>query len=262
MADGATWDDKWLDDMTARANAELTNRLVGRLALNPVSPKIGAYGSTIDSFDFDTGTTGSLKLITISAVFHIDQGSLGHKEFVLMAAAHAAYQLASAEDAIVLLGDLGDMPKSVVTTPSNLKNEKDLRGLFDAAPSDIDGTVVDSILAGLAKLRAAGQHGPFTVILSPSLHQEASTPLSAAGGQMAIEPILPQLRDSKLLPPSDVLPGRSGVILSLGGATVEQVITYDAHVEILPSEPNAKTFVVKEQFRLRVNDPTAIATLE
>ena len=132
---------------------------------------------------------------------------------------------------------------------------------------DIKTDVVTSILNGLTQLRTKvkdqpGQHGDYTVILSPNLHQEASTPLSEAGGLMAIEPILGQLRDSKLLPPSDVLTGRTGVILSLGGAVVELVITADAHVVRQPDQGAAAIFMVTEQFRLRVNDPDAIVVLE
>src|SRR5207249_820109 len=121
------------------------------------------------------------------------------------------------------------------------------------------GTAVDqSILAAIANLRAKGHFGPYCVVLSPDLHRDACSPIAGTAVPV-IAPILPQLRQDGVQF-SLSLPARSGVVFSVGKAVIDLVIPWDLHVECRDIQGDA-TFVVIEQFRLRINDANAALTL-
>ena len=140
-------------------------------------------------------------------------------------------------------------------------------GLFSApplaaAPKKVaKGKVITSVVAALNNLRGRGHHGPFVVIVATDLNEEAWTPTAPGLVQAPIYAVLPELRspeDGWIW--SDVVPSREGVALSLGGETFDFIVSYDPHIE---SALVTNTFDIEAalQFRLRINDPTAIESL-
>ena len=115
------------------------------------------------------------------------------------------------------------------------------------APAGRD--VFDSIREALEELQRNRQHGPHCVVVSPDLHREAIT----------LDPILPQLREHGFRF-SEAAPRRTGVAFSLGGGALDMAIPWDSHVECRKVEGDA-TFVVVQQFRLRINDTRAVVPL-
>lgn len=236
--------------------------------LIPIVPGKSSYEGTIQSFKLEPGNTyrikasGMLAPVKISLPFALAQQQFGDEVLAGRLTLRPTSDLAFAEDVILLHGNrAGAILKTFgleIGDEDNTLGQQE--GLFKEQPKPIakDKSVVDSILEGLQKLRSARQHGPYCVILSPDLHREAMTPIGDSG-QARIEPILPQLRKDGVRF-SEAAPDRTGVIFSLGGAAVDLPIPWDAHVECREVKGEA-TFVVVEQFCLRINDPRAVATL-
>src|SRR5262249_8570134 len=122
----------------------------------------------------------------------------------------------------------------------------------------IAGTVDTSILGALATLRGRGHFGPYCVVLSTDLHQAAFTPVANTGIPL-IGPILGQLRPDGVQF-SHCLPAGPGVVFSTGRVAIDLVIPWDLHVECQTVAGNV-TFLVIEQFRLRINDRNATVAL-
>jgi uncharacterized linocin/CFP29 family protein len=245
---------------------------IGRIRMDPplipIVPGKSSYESTVQSFKLAPGNplriqpSNTLAPVKISLPFVLAQQQFDDQVLAGRLPLRPASDLAFAEDAILLHGssavdifkklnfDIGDEDKTL----------DQQEGLFKEPPKPIakEKSIVDSILEGLQKLQSNQQHGPYCVILSPDLHREAMTPIGDSG-MARIAPILPQLREGGVRF-SEAAPERTGVIFSLGGAAVDMPIPWDAHVECRKVEGDA-TFVVVEQFRLRINDPRAVATL-
>ena len=244
---------------------------IGRLRVDPplipIVPGKSSYESTVQSYKLAPGKplriqpSNTLAPVKISLSFVLAQQQFGDEVLAGRLPLRPASDLAFAEDVILLHGSrAGEIFKKldleIIDEDKTLDQQE---GLFkEIIPIAKEKSVVDIILEGLQKLQSSQQHGPYCVILSPDLHREAMTPLGDSG-LARIAPILPQLREGGLRF-SEAAPERTGVIFSLGGAALDLPIPWDAHVECRKVEGDA-TFVVVEQFRLRINDPRAIATL-
>ena len=172
-------------------------------------------------------------------------------------ATRAAYQLALAEDQIVLLGAEANLAVNV-----RQRNLGQQTGLFaqGAARPELPGntTILDGILAAIAELRGRNHHGEYGAIVSPDLYRVAFN-TQGPRHEAFIHEIRPLLREGAFQY-SSAATGRSGVVFSLGGHTLDMAVPVDASVELVNEERGALLRVV-EQFRLRINDPTAVVAL-
>ncbi|RYG75566.1 hypothetical protein EON80_00270 [bacterium] len=244
----------------------------GRIRLDPplipIVPGTMSYQSTVQSFRLAPGSpyriqpSKTLAPVKISLPFVLAQQQFADEILAARLPMRPASDLAFAEDVILLHGSrAGEIFKQwgieVIDEDKTLDQQE---GLFKEAPKPLakDKSVVDSILEGLQRLQSSQQHGPYCVILSPDLHREAMTPLRDSG-MARIAPILQQLRENGLRF-SEAASERTGVVFSLGGAALDLTIPWDAHVECREVKGEA-TFVVVEQFCLRINDARAVVTL-
>jgi hypothetical protein len=76
-----------------------------------------------------------------------------------------------------------------------------------------------------------------------------------------VNAILPVLRQQDGWIWSELAPSMTGVAISLGGGTIDLVVAYDPHVEST-QVTQTSDIVAAVQFRLRINDKTAIEALQ
>jgi uncharacterized linocin/CFP29 family protein len=205
--------------------------------------------------------SAKLAPVKISSAFLLAQQQFTDEGLAGRLALRPASHLAFAEDAIILHGRRATITVAalpIIDENTTLGEQGD--GLFQGPPPQIplEKSIRESILQGLERLQGARHYGPYCVIVSPDLHREAMTPLDGSSTP-CIAPILPHLREDGFRF-SDAATPRTGVIFSLGGAAVDLPIPWDAHVECRTVAGDA-TFVVVEQFRLRINDPRAVTSL-
>jgi uncharacterized linocin/CFP29 family protein len=267
MSNG-TYDLKWGQDLAAKISPQIKSE-VGKIRMDPpvipIVPGKSTYEDVVQSFKVTVGPPVSIRPssklapVKISLEFLLAQQQFTDEVLVARLALRPASDLAFAEDAILLHGRRA----AAVLKELGVKDENstldEQEGLFQADPNPIDPKkIVESILEGIQKLRNDHQHGPYCIVVAPDLHKEAMTPLGDSGTPR-INPILPQLRENGFRF-SEAAPNGTGVIFSLGGAAVDLPVLWDAHIECRTVEGDA-TFVVVEQFRLRINDPRAVVTL-
>jgi uncharacterized linocin/CFP29 family protein len=269
------YDQAWGTALAAKISPQIKAEVAqwGRFRMDPplvpIVPGKSQYEDVVQSFRVIVGSPLSIKPSTklapikISVAFQLAQQQFADEAIAVQAAMQPAMDLAFIEDAIILHGKRAS---EFFEGSPQIKDEDetldDQIGLFLDSPKAIaDGkSIVESILEGLTALRDAKhqQHGPYCVVVSPDLHQEAMTPLGESAFPQ-IAPILPQLRVDGFRY-SEAAPKRTGVIFSLGGGALDLPVLWDAHVEFRSVEGPA-IFVVAEQFRLRINDPRAVVTL-
>ena len=262
----STWDQTAFE---ALMNAEAKDRRAGRKAFQPDAPE-NKYLKSVDNYvttpRTNVLTVGSgLQPMTVRASVSVSVDAQDDSGLRAFAARQVGDAFCYAEDAIVLLGKNAAVPatRGAVTLTIDkaaLAEQKDV--LFKPKhPKVAKGKVIDSVVKALNNLRGNGHHGPFVVIVAPDLNEEAWTPTAPGLVQAPIFAVLPELRspdDGWIW--SDVVGSREGVAISLGGESFDFIISYDPHVE---SALVTNTFDIEAalQFRLRINDPTAIEPL-
>ena len=173
-------------------------------------------------------------------------------------ATKAAYLVALAEDYVLLHGaDAADFLDKL-----NVSYEDTLRlqtGLFSQAHKQVDKPVLDSIIDGIRQLRDRNHHGEYCAIVSPDLYQEAFAPRQNTLDAPIYE-IRPLLKKSGFMY-SPAAPPKTGVVLSLGGRTIDLAVPVDARAEEEEKGRGVTILRVVEQLRLRVNDETAVVSL-
>jgi hypothetical protein len=234
--------------------------------LIPLTPGGSRYEDVVPSYRISPGPPlgirPSVKLapVKISCSFVLAQQQFDDELLATRLALRPASFLAYAEDAILLHGSRAGPHLAAM----NVEDENDTlpqqEGLFVNAPVPLPAATVvtDSVRGALERLQRNQQHGPYCVVLSPDLHRDALTPFGTSTTPK-IAPLLPQFRDQGFRF-SEAAPDRTGVVFSLGGNAIDMTILWDAHIECRKVEGDA-TFVVVQQFRLRINDPRAVEPL-
>lgn len=261
------YDLKWGQELANKISGQIKTE-IGRIRatppLIPIVPGASRYEDVVQSYQVKAGPppftiqpTNKLAPIKISSSFALSQQQFSDETLAARLALRPASDLAFAEDDIILHGERATLG-SVADENQTLNQQE---GLFATAPAALGAgrKVFESIRDALATLQTQNQRGPYCVILSPELHGEAMTPLT---GELLpqIDPILPQLREGGLRW-SGAATGRTGVAISLGGGAIDLAIPWDTHVECRKVDGDA-TFVVVQQFRLRINDRRAVEPLK
>jgi hypothetical protein len=119
--------------------------------------------------------------------------------------------------------------------------------------------LVESVVAAITSLEAAGHFGPYACVLSNDLFEVACQPVQASL-VMPRDRILPFL-DGQLFRCGAITPGY-GVVVSLGGSPIELVVASDISVKFLQvnTEPRY-IFRVSERIVLRPKELDAIVVL-
>jgi len=263
------YDLRWGHDLADRISGQIKTE-IGRIRasppLIPIVPGASRYEDVVQSYHVDgpppfkIRPNKKLAPIKISSSFVLAQQQFSDELLATRLALRPASDLAFAEDAILLHGSKARRTLSDLDIKDENSTLGEQEGLFlNGATRLPDGKdVVESIRQALEALQQNKQHGPYCVVVSPDLHREAITPVET-GTTPRIDPILPQLREHGFRF-SEAAPPRTGVAFSLGGGALDMPIPWDAHVECRKVEGDA-TFVVVQQFRLRINDPRAVVPL-
>ena len=169
----------------------------------------------------------------------------------------AAYKLALIEDFILLLGIRAEPRlREMNVFARNLDRQT---GLFADNPTPISRSILESVLEGIRLLRERNHHGEYCAIVAPDLYQRAFQPRTNAMDAPIYE-IRPLLREGGFQY-SPAAPEGTGVIFSLGGSTVDLAVLVDMMAELTDEENGIVFLRTVEQFRQRINDPTAIVAL-
>ena len=263
------FDLKWGQELAAKIGPQIKTEISRIRKSPPLIPLVQSsarYEGVVPDYRVDPGPPARIKPsarlipVKISSEFVLSQEQFTDEMLAAHLALRPAADLAYAEDAILLHGSRAETYLKGLNIRDENSTLGEQHGLFETAPKPLpaDKSITDSIREGLEKLQKQLQHGPYCVIVSPDLHRDAITP-NGTSTTPKIAPVLPELRESGFRF-SEAAPHRTGVIFSIGGGALDMYIPWDVHVECRKVEGSA-TFVMVEQFRLRINDPRALATL-
>jgi uncharacterized linocin/CFP29 family protein len=205
----------------------------------------------------------------------------------LTLATKAANLIATAQDLIVFQGNRVINRKNIVDPPGfvraklNGNNGKGLLGERDiksiqvpqlrragrsaraSATSTYGENTFAKVAQGIAELQSDGHYGPYALVLHSNIYADTFAPLQDI-------PIMPADRIKPLVEKgfygTGTLPERYGVLLSLGGNSMDLVVGLDAVPEFISYTPGNNgamySFQVRERFTLRLKDKNAIRRLE
>lgn len=236
--------------------------------------KQGAYttnifGHQIKGCSPDDGSPLSIPInqclipVTLSCDFMLQQEQFSDEDALNTLAVEAAYRVAAAEDAVILLGlDAQPFIKRlcVKADEDQLADQQKTRLLPKGTKSLVDGrSILDSIVLGIADLERNGRIGRYAAVVSLDLYQEAMKPRTNAMDASIYE-IRPLLIEDGFRH-SQFLPKRTGVIFSLNGDGIKIAVPVDTSVEFVEEKKDAFLQVV-EQLRLVVDVPDAVVALK
>jgi uncharacterized linocin/CFP29 family protein len=231
-----------------------------------------------------------------------DLMELGHSTAVTLAT-RAANILAQAEDAVIFQGanafpqpslfnparvggqapppsvlnrgtplDSGllDLPIAGAAAPPLLPPVQAVQVALPAGanPGFYGSNTFQQVSNAYGRLQGAGQYGPYALVLQTTPYADTYAPVTA-GLVITADRIKPLMTagfyGSGTLPTAN-LPGgavSSGVLVSLGGNSMDLVVGLDATTGFMQQDPNGNyRFRVVQRFALRLKDTTAVVRLE
>lgn len=140
--------------------------------------------------------------------------------------------------------------------------------LAAANPGVYGSNTFQQVSNAYALLQGVGQYGPYALVLQTTPYADTYAPV-AAGLVITADRIKPLMTagfyGSGTLPTAN-LPGgavSSGVLVSLGGNSMDLVVGLDATTGFMQQDPNGNyRFRVVQRFALRLKDTTAVIRLE
>jgi uncharacterized linocin/CFP29 family protein len=237
--------------------------------VGPLPSAVTVPGDVIDADRLAIAEHLTRPIVELSAEFTLTTAQVAGEASLLTAtslATRAANLLAQAEDTLIFQGDAGNkLPVFTFVSQRQLAGD----GLVASAPEEI---VVQPIAAnhygertfaavaeGCAHLQAKGQYGPYALALQDAVYADTFAPLPGTLVSPAdrIKPLVTQgYVGSGALPPS------IGILLSVGGNTIDLVLARDAAVFFMNVDSAGLShFRVWERFALRIKDNTALIRL-
>jgi uncharacterized linocin/CFP29 family protein len=132
-----------------------------------------------------------------------------------------------------------------------------------------------AVASGYSVLTSQGQTGPYALILNTVPYSDLLAPVGASSLVVTADRVtplvkaglygtgaLPPYRPVTPTPPAPLAPPYFGVLVSVGGQTMDLVTGLQAQTEFVQRDVNENwRFRVVERFALRVTDPSAIVPL-
>lgn len=239
--------------------------------IGPLPNAVTVPADVIDANQLAIAEDITRPIVELTAEFTLTTAQVAGEASLLTAtslATRAANLLAQAEDTLIFQGDAGN--NSAVFT---FVSQRQLAGtgLVASAAEEI---VVPPIAAGsnqygehtfaavaqgCADLQAKGQYGPYALALQDAVYADTLAPLPGTLVSPAdrIKPLVTQgYVGSGALPPS------IGILLSVGGNTIDLALATDAAVDFMNVDSAGLShFRVWERFALRIKDNTALIRL-
>jgi uncharacterized linocin/CFP29 family protein len=232
----------------------------GSYTTNIFGHQIKSSSETNDDFSLSIPINQCLTPIILSCDFTLQQEQFNDVDALNALATEAAYRVAIAEDAVILLGaGAGDfIQKLGVKADADQLAEQS--GLFPCGSVGVDKnhSILESIVRGIADLEKNGRIGKYAAIVSLDLYQEAMKPRTSAVDAPIYE-IRPLLVEGGFRH-SQVLTGRTGVIFSLNGDGLKIAVPVDTSVEFVEEKKDVFLQVV-EQIRLVIDVPETVVAL-
>lgn len=214
---------------------------------------------------------GVRPLVELSVEFTLTPTQVAGEANLLTAtslATRAANLLAQAEDLLIFQGDAGqNAPLFKIVK----QRQSPGPGLVDSADEEIAVQPVQAgsrhygehlfaaVAKGCAHLQAKGQYGPYALALHDQIYADSFAPLAGTLVTPAdrIKPLVTQgFAGTGALPP------HTGVLVSVGGNTVDLALASDAAVDFSQVDGDGLSrFRVSERFALRVKERAAVVRL-
>jgi len=268
----------WSQDAWDRLDEAVSNESKRSSIASSILPLIGPLpnavtvpGDVIDADKLAIAEDLTLPIVELTAEFTLTTAQVAGEASLLTAtslATRAANLVAQAEDALIFQGDAGNA-SAVFTFVS--QRQRAGAGLVASAPAEI---VVEPTTAGgnqygentfaavaqaYALLQSKGHYGPYALALHDAVYADTFAPLPSTLVSPAdrIKPLVVQgYVGSGALPPS------TGILISVGGNTIDLALATDAAVDFMNVDgAGLSHFRVWERFALRVKDRTALIRL-
>lgn len=207
-------------------------------------------------------------------------------------ATRAANLLSQAEDILIFQGKLGEsspifngkveiqQPGSpspgLLQVDSNLNSAQIIKVPLTSTPSPTDPSqnrygenTFAAVAKGYTSLQELGHYGPYALVLHDRIYADTHAPLATTLIMPAdrIKPLV-TVKDNVMFYGTGTLPilekGKipTGLLVSLGGNTMDLVIKTPPTVSQLPYVTGFYPFQVTQNFALRLKDPTAVIRFE
>lgn len=268
------WSKELWDRLDHAVSSESKRSSVAATILPLVGPLPDAVTVPADVIDADRLAIAedlTRPLVELSASFTLTTAQVAGEAHLLTAtslATRAANLLAIAEDTLIFRGDAGK-DSAVFKFVKQRQSAGD--GLVVSADEEIVVHPVDAgtsrygertfaaVAEGCAHLQSKGHYGPYALVLHDEIYADTFAPLAGTLVSPAdrIKPLVTQGYVG-----SGALPRSIGILLSVGGNTVDLVIATDAAVDFMNLDgAGLFHFRVWERFALRVKDKTALIRL-
>lgn len=265
----------WNQDRWDRINKAVHDAAHDMRVIRPLFKLYGQQGTYVEKVDghqVDYGPPLSIKAnqtlstIKISSDFNLRKEQYEDEYTAQTLAVEAAYRVAAAEEAIILLGSEAAPFLQTLKVDFDQQNLKQQTGLFQQKQQPVAQPILDSIIQGINELQAKGRFRNYAAIVSLDLYQEAmkerKNPFDAQ-----IYEIRPLLVEKGTVYPdggflySQAAAAKTGVVLSLSGDGIKISIPVDTRVEPVKEEKDM-TLQVIEQIRLLIDVPEAVVALK
>lgn len=270
------WSNDVWSSIDGAVNAEVQRTCIGAKIIPLYAPAPSSDASTVPADVIDTVTmtadeSAVTPIVELGVEFRLTRQQIGSEPDVGTAvslATRAANVLARAEDVILFQGKDGlkdPLLKSVKqgggSLGAGLLSSADLAITVNPIGTDSYGkNTFVSFANAYSQLQSKGHYGPYAFVVRSEIYADAYAPLP----------------DTLVLPADSVkamvslgfygtaaIPLLSGVLVSVGGNTMDLVSSVNPTTEFLQIDPDGGyRFKVFERFALRVKDKTAIVSFE
>ena len=214
----------------------------------------------------------NLRPVKIACEFKLSQEQFYDEDAVNTLAIEAAYRVAQAEDAVILLGAGARLVLNRLNVTVDEVQLQDQTQLFPTRFPDLlpppppppnaipdERTILAHVVQGIRDLQQQGRYGKYAAIVGLGLYEQSMRPRGGRSFSAEIYEIRMLLVDNGYVYcPS--APERAGLIFALNGDGIKIAVPVDARVEFVDEKKDV-TLQVVEQIRLLVDVPGAVVAL-